>query len=81
MRRMPTTPLGAQIKRRREARGLSLRRLAAISGVPFTTIHGIEQGRQTSPALWILDGLSAALGVSVAALIKPRASAKKKRAA
>lgn len=58
---------------------MSLRDLGRESAVPFTTIHGIEQGRQTSPALWILDGLSAALGVSVGTLLKPRLA--KKRAA
>ena len=74
---MGTTTIGEQVRRRRMALGLSLRQLSARSGVPPSTIHGIERGHQTSPAIDTVSALAEALGVSVATLLRPR----KKRAA
>jgi transcriptional regulator with XRE-family HTH domain len=56
----------------RERRGYSLRRLANLAGVSFTTVHRIEAGR-LSPTIEMLSKLAAALEVDIHDLLPPRA--------
>lgn len=58
--------LGRQVREARERRGLSLRALAARSGVSINAISRIERG-ETSPTVASLRRLAAALGEPVAA--------------
>ena len=59
---------GRAIKQRREAVGLSLRTLAARSGISSSMISDIERGTK-SPTVTTVGRLAQALGVSAAALI------------
>jgi transcriptional regulator with XRE-family HTH domain len=59
---------GRAIKQQREAAGLSLRTLAARSGISSSMISDIERGTK-SPTVTTVVRLAQALGVSTAALI------------
>jgi len=59
---------GRAVKQQREAAGLSLRMLAARSGVSSSMISDIERGTK-SPTVITVVRLAQALGVSAAALI------------
>lgn len=59
--------LARRLQGLRQAQGLSLDALAARSGVSRSNISLIERGR-SSPTATVLDKLSAALGVTLAAL-------------
>jgi transcriptional regulator with XRE-family HTH domain len=59
---------GRAVKERREAAGLSMRMLAARSGISSSMISDIERGAK-SPTVITIVRLAAALGVSVAALV------------
>jgi transcriptional regulator with XRE-family HTH domain len=59
---------GRAVKERREAAGLSLRMLAARSGISSSMISDIERGAK-SPTVITVVRLAQALGVSAAALI------------
>jgi transcriptional regulator with XRE-family HTH domain len=59
---------GCAVKQRREAAGLSLRELAARSGISASMISDIERGTK-SPTVTTVVRLAQALGVSAAALI------------
>ena len=59
---------GRAVKQGREAAGLSLRRLAARSGISPSMISDIERGTK-SPTVVTVARLAQALGVSVAALV------------
>src|SRR4051794_12909550 len=61
--------VGARIKARREARGLTLRALAARSGVSASMISDIERGAK-SPTISTLALLSGALEASVVDLLE-----------
>ena len=52
------------VRRRRKARGLSQRNLAAKSGVGYASIARIETGRQ-DPTVGMLARLAEALGIRV----------------
>ena len=58
------------VRERRKAAGLSLRSLATISGVSFTTIDKIERGTQ-DPRLSTLIAFAKALEISVPDLFSP----------
>lgn len=60
--------LGRAVKQQREAAGLSLRMLAARSGVSSSMISDIERGAK-SPTVITVVRLAEALGVSAAALV------------
>jgi transcriptional regulator with XRE-family HTH domain len=60
--------LGRALKARREQLDLSLRALAAASGVSASMISDVERGEK-SPTVSTLAGLAAALGTSIAALV------------
>jgi transcriptional regulator with XRE-family HTH domain len=63
-----TLRTGRAVKQRREAAGLSLRELAARSGISSSMISDIERGTK-SPAVVTVVRLAEALGASAAALI------------
>lgn len=66
----PSTLLSANLKRLREAAGLSQKALAEQSGVPRPTIAHLESG-QANPTLSVAIKVAAALGVGVDGLIEP----------
>ncbi len=59
------------VKKIREEQGLSLRELAARSGITKTTILGIEHGRH-SPTVDTLQRLADAMGVEVVDFFVPK---------
>ena len=56
--------LGLQIKRQREAAGLSQEELAHRSSIHVTYLSGLENGKR-NPSLLVLDRLSNALGIKI----------------
>lgn len=62
--------LGMNIRRLREARGLSQQRLADLSGIPRPTWASLETGT-ANPTLTVLSKAAAAFNVSVEELIGP----------
>lgn len=62
--------LGVNIRRLREARGLSQQRLADLSGIPRPTWASLETGT-ANPTLTVLSKAAAAFNVSVEELIGP----------
>jgi|FEC22Drversion2_1045045.scaffolds.fasta_scaffold01295_7 transcriptional regulator with XRE-family HTH domain len=60
---------GRAVKQQREARGFSLRTLAAQSGISPSMISDIERGTK-SPTVITLVRLAGALGVSAASLVE-----------
>lgn len=67
-----TPALGANLRRIRTRRGLSLERLSAESGVSRAMLSQIELGHST-PTITVLWKISTALGVPFSALIASRA--------
>jgi HTH-type transcriptional repressor of puuD len=65
----PAPTLAARLREERRRRGLSLRRLAELSGLSPTTIHQIEIGRD-SPRLGTLELLASTLGIPLAGLFE-----------
>ncbi|HSC89240.1 MAG TPA: helix-turn-helix transcriptional regulator [Polyangiaceae bacterium] len=63
-----STKLAQNLKRLREAQGLSQASLAELSGVPRPTIAHLESG-QANPTLHVVLRVAAALGVSVDGLV------------
>jgi len=73
--------LAANLKRLREARGLSQRAMAQLSGIPRPTWGSLEAG-SANPTLSVLARAAAALQVSIEELIgPPRTAARLFRAA
>ncbi|MBN1440458.1 MAG: cupin domain-containing protein [Anaerolineales bacterium] len=73
--RMGGTPpdeidVGAQLRRLRNARSLSLRALADISGLNFNTLSLIENGK-SSPSVSTLQQIAAAIQVPIASFFQP----------
>ncbi len=67
--------VGRRIRELREARGLSLRALAELSGLSVNAVSLIERG-QSSPTVSTLHRLADALGVRIIDLFAPREEAK-----
>ncbi len=61
--------VGRAVKARREALGLTIRRLAVKSGISPSTISDIERGTK-SPTVSTLSILAKALGVPISALVE-----------
>jgi transcriptional regulator with XRE-family HTH domain len=61
--------MGARVRSLRRARGLSLDRLAALSGVSRSMISEIERGGRV-PTILVLDRVATALGTSIARLTR-----------
>lgn len=66
--------VGARVKQRREFLNLSQDELARLSGVSQSSIHYIESGKN-SPTAKTLAKLAAALGVSMAELLRDHPAA------
>jgi transcriptional regulator with XRE-family HTH domain len=60
--------LGVVLRRHREARGLSQRGLAALTGHQRTHIGHIERGFR-NPTLFLLDDLARSLGTTLSVMI------------
>lgn len=65
----PPSAAGRRLARLRRQKGLSLRALAALTGVPFTTIHSIERGQQQRVSIAHARALAPALGVDLLDLV------------
>ena len=61
--------LACNVRYYRTKRALSLRELALVSGVNFTRLWSIEQGRD-NPTLSTLDKIASALDVSLECLVR-----------
>lgn len=57
--------IGAQVKKRREALGLTQQELAEQTGMPQTLISRIERGVNQNPGADVLKRLAVALRVSI----------------
>ncbi|MFP8881886.1 MAG: helix-turn-helix transcriptional regulator, partial [Myxococcota bacterium] len=62
--------LTANVRRLREARGLSQQRIAQLSGIPRPTWASLESGA-ANPTLAVLSRVAAGLQVSIEELIGP----------
>ncbi|WP_245740864.1 helix-turn-helix domain-containing protein [Nonomuraea maritima] len=60
--------LGGRIRSERRARGLSIERLAALSGISRSMVSDVERGAKT-PTVLVLDRLATALGTSISRLL------------
>lgn len=60
--------LGTRIRAERRARGLSIERLAELSGISRSMVSEVERGAKT-PTVLVLDRLATALGTSIARLL------------
>ncbi|MEV1178097.1 XRE family transcriptional regulator [Nonomuraea sp. NPDC049784] len=60
--------LGLRIRTERRARGLTVERLAALSGISRSMISEVERGAKT-PTVLVLDRLATALGTSIGRLL------------
>ena len=63
---------GEEIRRQREAMGLTLGELAYTAGVSIPTISHIERGNKTT-VVEVLVRIADRFGVTVDSLLKPRA--------
>lgn len=61
--------IGERLKRLREAKGLSVRQLSRVAGVPHETISRLENNLQRNPSLPVAMRLAKALGVSLDYLV------------
>ncbi|KAB8194903.1 helix-turn-helix domain-containing protein [Nonomuraea phyllanthi] len=66
--------LGLRIRAERRARGLTVERLAALSGISRSMISEVERGAKT-PTVLVLDRLATALGTSIGRLLDEPAHA------
>ena len=57
-----------KLKQHRERKGLTVRRLAEVSGIHYVTLVRLENG-QMDPKLSTLLKLTKALGISIAELV------------
>ncbi|WP_181448708.1 helix-turn-helix domain-containing protein [Nonomuraea aridisoli] len=60
--------LGMRVRGERRARGLSIERLAALSGISRSMVSEVERGAKT-PTVLVLDRLATALGTSISRLL------------
>jgi transcriptional regulator with XRE-family HTH domain len=65
--------LGTKVRHLREVRNLTLQEVSKLSGIPVTTIHGVESGKTPDPKLSTILKLSEALRVDVHYFINPDA--------
>lgn len=66
----PVTPISVQLRRHREAKGLSQQALGDLAGVRQATISELESGKTRRVDLDVLDRLCAALGVEPGELLE-----------
>ena len=65
--------IGANLRRRRQAAGMSLADLAGAAGIGKTTLHALELG-EGNPTLSTLWALASALGVPLGDLLEDQAA-------
>ena len=63
-------PTGGNVRRLREAAGLTLYRLAKLSDITPGWLRDIETGRINSPGVGVLRKIAKGLGVDVAELLR-----------
>lgn len=61
---------GANVRRLRQGRGLTIEALADEVGLAYTYVGQIERGRR-NPTLGIVERFAAALGVDALELLRP----------
>lgn len=66
--------VGAQLRLRRDQRGMSASELARRSGLSKATLSGLESGR-SNPTIETLDAVAVALGIPLTDLLVPTAPA------
>ncbi len=66
------TAVGAQLRLRREQRGMSASELARRAGLSKATLSGMESGR-ANPTIDTLDAVAVALGIPLTDLLVPTA--------
>jgi transcriptional regulator with XRE-family HTH domain len=66
--------LGQRLRGERRARGLTIERLAELSGISRSMVSDVERGART-PTVLVLDRLATALGTSIARLLDEPAHA------
>jgi transcriptional regulator with XRE-family HTH domain len=76
----PGANLAANVRRLREARGLSQQQIARMAGMPRPTWASLESGA-ANPTLFVLKSAAAALQVSIEELIGPPRTACRRYAA
>src|SRR5690349_7977459 len=74
-REAASVDVGSRLKELREARNISMRMLAAKSGLSANALSMIERGK-TSPSVSTLYKLSDAMGVSITAFFGPESDKK-----
>ena len=65
----PVASVGARVRALRDARGLSLRDLAGLSGVSAPMLSQVERG-ETSPTLAVAGRIASGLGLSLSQLLR-----------
>jgi transcriptional regulator with XRE-family HTH domain len=71
MKKMLQQQLGRKIRELRKQRGLTMRQLADMVGVNYTTIHRMETGR-VSPSVVLLSEIADRLGDSITNLLEDK---------
>ncbi|MEU0571871.1 XRE family transcriptional regulator [Nonomuraea sp. NPDC005983] len=66
--------LGSRVRAERRSRGLSVERLAELSGISRSMVSEVERGAKT-PSVLVLDRLATALGTSIGRLLDEPAHA------
>lgn len=64
------SPLGIAVCKYRERAGLSIRQLAAKSGVSYSYLSRVESGRYDNPGPDVLQGIAQALDIDPAKLLR-----------
>ena len=59
---MNCTLVGQEVRRARNALGLTLTQVSELSGVPMRTIHGLETGETKYPSEQTLRSIAGVLG-------------------
>jgi transcriptional regulator with XRE-family HTH domain len=63
------TRFGRRLKRLRERAGLSIAQLSARSGVPRTSLHGVENGTREGLSTESSARIARAMGISIDRLV------------
>jgi transcriptional regulator with XRE-family HTH domain len=73
------TPIGLNVKRLREAAGMTQQALATAAGLSLSIVAQIEQGKNADPRGSTLMALANALGATVDELLRSGTGAKGKK--
>jgi transcriptional regulator with XRE-family HTH domain len=69
-KRQPSKNLGQMIREGRDAKGLSLRALEELTGIPNAHLSQLETGKIEQPSMALLYGVSEALDLDYSALLR-----------